>query len=263
MSDYENEVQEDLNTYEQDQDTEDQEQQAEEQDRLANLQKEFERKLQNTTAQTNKQLQALADAQNQLLAQLSSVSSSKASQAEDDDMESLMYSDPKAYAAKIEERATKKAMESIQKSTETQNQQRYALQSAINEVVAQFPELGKSDHPMTQRVYDIVGTDPSRIDPKDIKLAALQVATEMNIAPISKRNKQMKNDDFSGLPSSSSKSKPKRSKNELSEGTKAWAVALGLDLRDPVTVKRLQARSKRDWLKPSAISRDLNKDLED
>lgn len=258
----------DLNTYEQT--TEDVADQVDgsaddgDSERIKNLQREFERKLNNTADLTQKQLQQLAETQQKLLEQFSTLSTSK--QESEEDLENLMYSDPKAYAAKIKEMTKNEVLQEVKKSTESYNSKTAALQSAVNEAISQFPELSQSNNPLTQRVYSIVGSDPAKIDPKDLKLAVYQAATELNIAPINQRKAAMsKNDDFSGLSSKGQKGKSPKSSNSgvLPEGVKAWAQALGLNLNDPTTKKRLEARVKRDWIKFQPVERDLNQDLED
>jgi len=264
MSDNDNtEEQEDLNTYPQSDSDDSEEQESPEQVRIQNIQKEFERKLKTSTDTTNRQLETLAQSQAELLRQLQGFQNSVQSEASDTELEDLMYSDPKAYATRLKDQAKNEALREFQQTTQAATAKTQALQGAINDAISQFPELSKTEHPMTQRVYDIVGSDASKIDPRDLKLAILQVATDMNIAPISKRTKKMSDDDFTGLSSKGQKSKAtKRAGANIPEGTKAWAIALGLDLRDPVVQKRLEARSKRDWMTPKSINRDLNEDLE-
>ena len=254
----------DLNTYEQEsEDTaEEVETTSEEATRLQNLQREFDRKLQNSSEMTQKQLQQLADSQARLMEMFNSSSTSQ--EDTDEDLENLMYSDPKAYASKIKEMTKREVMSEVEKSSQAQSQKTAALQGAINEVISQYPELAKTDNPLTKRVYEIVGSDPAQIDPRDLKLAVYQASNELNIAPISKRNKTMKDDDFAGLSSKGQKSKAPRTKeSKIPEGTTAWAKALGLNLKDPVTKKRLEARSKREWMKFKAVDRDLTEEFGD
>jgi hypothetical protein len=225
------------------QETEANETQTQETDRFHNFQKEIDRKMQKQAEAISQQIQALVESQNSLVNQIKP-------QEETQNLDDLYYSDPKGYAEAIKEQTKKEVMKEFTKTTEAQSQRQAAIQSTISEVTAAYPELTKADHPMTQKVYEILGPNAQNSDPKDIKLAVLQAADDLSLLPASKRKKKTMNDDeFTGLTSKGQKSPAsKKGDDELEEGTRQWAKALGLNLKDPGVMARLKARSKRsNW----------------
>lgn len=215
-------------------------------ERFSNFQKEIQRKIDSTNRQTQEQIAALINSQQQLLAQFQVPQQTQ----DNTDLDDLYYQDPKLYAKEVAERAKKEAVAEVQRTTQAQTQRSSALNKTIVQVTADFPELTNMSSPLTQKVYEYLGDNPQNVDPKDLELAVFKAATALDIQPISKRKKSMSKDDsFTGLSGRGSRPKggSEDENDEIPEGTQIWAKALGVDLGNKQVKQRVAENSKRRW----------------
>jgi hypothetical protein len=200
-------------------------------DELKNLKAEFNRKLGNVE-------QTLKDSNAQLLAQMQQMLKPKVQEPvrEGADLEDLFYKDPKAYAAKIEER-TIQAMDSRIAQRETVNAQR---NNVIAQLSREFPELSVDDHELTQlalKKYNELAKE-SGATPATYKAAVYEAALEQGIKP---RSKRPDSDDSFSLSGSGSGKRSAKKTDELDPGVAETAIAFGVD---PERVKARMKNSK-------------------
>lgn len=197
-------------------------------DMLKNMKEEFNRKISNVET-------TLKESNAQLLAQMQNLLKPKVEPQirEGADLEDLFYKDPKAYAAKIEERTIE--------NMDRRLQERETVAAQRNNVIAQlsreFPELAYDDHELTQlalKKYSELQKE-SGATPATYKAAVYEAALEHGIKPRSKRPDS--DDDFT-LSGSGSKRKPAKKNDELEPGVAETALAFGVD------PERVKARMK-------------------
>lgn len=212
-------------------------------DPIKNMHAEFSRKTEKL-AQDNARL-------SQQLEQLLSVMQPKqtSSTPEDVDLEELIYKDPKTYAAKVKEQATKEATRVVSQQL-AQQQQSNAI---LGQLVSDYPELNDGNSELTQRAIQLYKglSEAERANPMSYKVAVRDAAAELGVLPKSKR-KSSSDDDFSfgGSSSSSGSSAPKQSskKEDVDNRTLAFAQLIGLNTNDKKVVERLKQRSQRkNW----------------
>lgn len=164
---------------------------------------------------------------------------------EEEDLEVLAYKDPKRYAQKVSENATRQAEALINSKLNAQNQTNAILGQLTND----YPELSNPNSELTKKAIEIYNgmSQSEKSSPTSYKVAVRDAAAEVGLLPKSKRKSS--NDDFSMSGGSSGRSSGESSrKEELSESTLAFAEALGLNIKDKKVVERLKQRSERkDW----------------
>lgn len=211
---------------------------------IGNIKAEFERKLSNTESQ----LVELKTQNEQLMAQLSSladnISKSPVQSTSDDDLETLMYSDPKKYTEMLEERAERRVLSKIEQQTKSQSEKT----AILNSLVSQYPELSDQTNPLTKKAVEIYNSLPEgqKNSPMAYEVVVSRAASELGVAPVSKRQKS--NDDFTMPGGASEGSKRKRSSDDIPETTKQFAEIMGLDLNNEKIKKSLEKLSKeKNW----------------
>lgn len=216
------------------------------QDPLYNLKQETNRKLEDFSKNVDSKISALAESQQQLLAQLQTMAAPTQPETKSDDLSDIMYSDPERYAQIIEERAEAR----ISKKQEAERARSSELNRTVTSLTQQFPELQDANNPLTRKVYEAYGQlDISQQSPAALKATVLEAAVDLGIQPY---NKRQQNDDSFSLGGNNGQSKPpkKAESDEVDPATMEWARRLGMDTSNPEMKKRLQQRAKREaWNK--------------
>lgn len=205
-------------------------------DEFKNLKAEFNRKIDKVNDELKKSNQ-------QLMEQLQSMLAPKPPKQHeaapaDDELEELLYKNPKLYTQKIEERAEKRLEDKLNKR-DAENQR---LSTAITAMYQEFPELNKTDG----ELYKLAISKQTEMAKEygnsvaTMKAAVAEAALELGVKPMSKRERS--EDDFTvdGRGSESEAPVRKRGKkDELPPNTALWAEALGADL------ERVKARHNK------------------
>lgn len=213
-------------------------------DPINNVKAEFGRKIGNVEAQ----MAQLAQTNQQLLAQIQQIATSKAPAVPEADIEDLWYKDPR------------KAKEMIQRETEeridaklTQRQQEMTRQNAtIASLVKDFPELNDENNALTKRAVELYTKmdDYEKKSPTAYKLAVKEAALELDVKPLSKRV-QNDTDSYSmGGNSTPSEGRPSRGskRDQVAPETLQFAKLMGLNTDDPKVIESLKSRSQRkNW----------------
>lgn len=215
-------------------------------DPLYNLKQETNRKLDDFSKNVDSKISALAESQQQLLAQLQSMTKQAQPEPKSDDLADIMYSDPERYAQIIEERAEAR----ISKKQEAEKARAGELNRTVAGLTQQFPELNDPTNALTRRVYEMYGQiDPSEQSAAVLKATVLEAAVDLGVQPY---NKRKKGDDSFSLGGNTGTSKPQRSteSQEVPDATLQWAKLLGLDVSNKDMQNRLKQRSERkNWMK--------------
>jgi len=197
-------------------------------DEIKNIKAEFNRKLGNVE-------DTLKKSNEQLLVQMQQMLKPKPAPVESEtSLEDLFYKDPKAYAAKIEERTTSK-IEQRMLERETQTNQRNTV---IAQLAKEFPELNHDDHDLTQlaiKKYNDMSKE-SGATPATYRAAVYEAALEHGVKPKSKRPAD--SDDNYTLGGSSSGRRPAKKNDELDPAVIEAAKIFGVD------PERVKARAK-------------------
>lgn len=221
-------------------------------DPLANVKGEFNRKLGNLEQKVG----SLEETNRALLNQLKAMSApapvaAASTSDEDAEIENSWFNEPKVAAAKLTNKITK--LVTTQIADATQNQQRHT--STISELVDEFPELRKADHPMTKRAIEIFNglSASDKTNPISYKAAVSQAALEMAVAPMSKRpdNEYEESDDFTlnGSGASGVRNDARRSKRSnagISKATADFAKLVGVNIDDEKVKERIKTKHGRN-----------------
>jgi hypothetical protein len=204
-------------------------------ERFQNFQKEMDRKLSNT----NKQIEALLQSQNQLLQQFAPKKQEESSEV--DSVGQLLYSDPdkalKLHAKKVKE-------ETIKEVTQTMEQQA-KTQQVIQGLVSEYPDLQDLSTPLAKKTLEIYESlpDSDKNSSMSYKLAVKEAAESLDILPKSKRKQD--NDDFSL--SSGGYNRGEKGAPRLDPRSIEFAKAMGVNIEDKEVAKRVAGYAKRDF----------------
>lgn len=144
--------------------------------------KDIEKRIDSKIGEQTSKLAELAKSQGDLIAALNSQNQAKSTKP-DEDLSSLMYSDPEAFARKIEERTEKKLS--------AQNQRRADEQAELTRLVQEFPELNDPNHDVTAEAIRIYGSlsDSDKSSKLAYRSAVSEAALKHGLLPKSKRAK--------------------------------------------------------------------------
>lgn len=199
-------------------------------ERFKNQSHEFSRKLENAT-------KPLEDKINALLNKLTPT----APKQEEADLDSLLYSDPKAYARAVAAQAKQEAVAEVGRSNEMENRKN----AVLGQLVTSFPELRDQSSELAKAATAEYASLPDHIkaDPLAYEIAVNRAAIKQGSKPMSQRN-----DEFTL--GSNTGSKPRAPKKDAEMDAVLEVAALfGKDVSDPAYVKTLKAHSKRDFYK--------------
>ena len=208
---------------------------------MESLQAEMNRK----TEKLMNENQKLAQRMEELMSMLTPKQSSQP--AQEDDLETLVYKDPKAYAAKIKAEAAREAQRAVSESINQQQQSNAILSQLTNE----YPELSDSQSELTQKAVEAYKamSAAERSSPIAYKTAVRDAAAELGILPKNKRKSG--SDDFTMSGQSSSEGRRQASSKEqqaIDNKTAEFAKLLGLDPSDKKVAERLKQRNQRkNW----------------
>lgn len=210
---------------------------------IKNLKHEFNRKIDNLT-ESNQQLINLISSLGEQAQPTSSKSDS--SSKDDEDLETLMYTDPKKALAKIKKEIEGEIMGELDSRNKVSQEQ----QNVITQLVNEYPELSDSNHELTKKTMEVYSSlsDKDRSSPLAYKVAARDAAAELGIVPKSRRKGLEDSESFS-LGSHTGGASKGKSKGKVHNATLAFAEALGYDANDRKLQERLAKYSNRKFNK--------------
>lgn len=225
-----------------------------------NLKAEMNRKIQ-AIQETNSKLAEQNDNLTQkldlIMAQLNNQSKSIQESEPAIDMEDLKYSDPDKYIELKLKDVDKRVDQKVNTVIGQQNQKTITIQ----QLAADYPELGDTKSALSKRAIEIAGKLSSDFmqTPDGIKLAVREAAAELGVLPKKLRIETNSNDeDFAmedfiaggggGRGSDDSRKKPK-SKEDLENNTIVVAELMGVNVNDSKVVERMKQYKKRNWNK--------------
>jgi predicted transcriptional regulator len=207
---------------------------------VKNLHSEMSRKTQKLSEDNQRLSQQLTELTNQLKSRNQPASGS---QSDDEDLETLAYRDPKAYAKKVEDRAASKADERV-RSALNQQQQNNAM---LNQLISEYPELNDNSSELTVKALEIYKNMPDheKATSTAYKIAVRDAAAEVGVLPKSKR-KTNNNDSYVGGGSGSVNARKGASgPSDVDVKTLEFAERLGVNIKDKKIVERLKQRAAR------------------
>ena len=209
------------------------------QDPIAQLKGEFSRKMANTEAKLAEVVELNKQFLEKLSAQQTQRPEPQAPKTEED-LDTLIYSDPKKAAHLIKEQAKSEVMQSLSQSQAQQSR----ITSTINTLVSEYPELNNQHNPLTKKAIEIYMSLPEdeRASPAAYKLAVKEAAQELNVKPLSKRSQE------EYMPQSGRSSEETRKpKNAVSPEMEQMASIFGIDLSKKEVKERVLKNSSRNW----------------
>lgn len=218
---------------------------------LAETNRKFE-KMQSENQKLAQQIEALTNAITMQQQQQAGASRSKSAIVEDENLEDLAFKDPRAYAAKVTERATQQATRVVNEQLQTQQRSNQIL----GQLVSDYPELNDGNSELTTKAVAIYKqmSEVERSNPLAYKAAVRDAAADLGILPKSKRKVQGDEEfQFSASnPRGENASNPSKTRknDELDGKTAAFAKLIGLDTSKKEVVERLKSRQQRkNWSK--------------
>lgn len=115
-----------------------------------------------------------------------------------------------------------------------------------------FPELKNMQDPLTVKALEVYNTLPAqdKETPASYRLAVLEAAHMMGVAPMSKRKKEGNDDDWTSPGGNSAPRRSRKGDDELDPASLAFASAVGLNVDDPKVIERLKkSAGRRNWQK--------------
>jgi hypothetical protein len=179
-----------------------------------------------------------------LLSKLTQLTQPAAAPRQKQDLSTLLYNDPDAYAAEIERRAEERAMARVNQ----QQAQAAKTGNVIAELQAEFPEIADSNNELTKKAVEMYNNLPD--DEKNsslaYKVAVKAAALELGVKP---RSKRPVDEVPMGSSSNHRSSNSRRSSNKLSTETEQLAAIFGIDTSKSDVKERMIKASQRDWTK--------------
>ncbi len=175
---------------------------------------------------------------------------------EDDDLETLILSDPKKAVSKIKNQVKEEIMGSV-------SQQETVKVNFNNKFVAlqnEFPEISDTSSDLHKRAKEIMSESANgQYDSVALELAVRRAAAEKGLQPMTYRKKSRDDDSDDGeylggggSGYSGSQSNRKNRSDKLPAATLAFAELVGMDVKNPKTVERLTKtyqERKGNWSK--------------
>lgn len=216
---------------------------------ITNVKGEFNRKIGNL----EQQVSSLVESNKALLGQIASMAKPAASAAaaasasdEDTEIEKQWFDNPGKAANLLTQKVTRQVSQQVATAAEANNRKT----TTIAELVEEFPELRKTDHPLTKRAVEIYNglSEGDKSSPIAYKAAVNQAALEHKVQPLSKRDESDEADDFtlSGNGSSGVRQEGRRSrKDDIDPATAEFARMVGVNVDDPKVKERMKNKHGR------------------
>lgn len=152
-------------------------------------------------------------------------------------LQELMYDNP--------EEAVTEIANSIESRITSRLEERDQNRSTAQKLYSDYPELTDPGNPLSVRANEIFTSLPERDqkDPRALRTAVLEAASEIGLAPKPKRKQIVAQDDDNFQLGGGARPARKKSSDQLDPGVLEAAAALGLNVDDPKVVARLKQRT--------------------
>lgn len=215
-------------------------------DIIKNTRAEFARKtsnLETKLAETNAQLEKMVQMVSQNLVQSKPPASGKSAR-------DLLYDSPDEFIEQVTQQATSKAQAEVARSQQMQS----AVQSAIMEMSAKYPEFSQAGSEAATKAVEYGSKLPAHLrgTAEGAEIAMARAAAELGLIPQSKRAKSSSSNDDAAIGGSSRSPSSKPSgKAKIDETTFLMGKLLGVDYEaDKSRAKNLEQTTKRSrWNK--------------
>lgn len=216
-------------------------------DPIHNLKQEMNRKQSNLEAklaETNAQLAQMIASVQASLTQAKPEASAPTKSARD-----LLYDSPDEFVEQVTQKATAKAQAEVRRSQEMQN----AVQSAIMEMSAKYPEFGQAGSEAAQKAVEYGSKLPAHLrgTAEGAEIAMARAAAELGLIPSSKRTKSVSDDVAVGGGSRGTGASGAKGKAKVDESVIIMGKLLGVDYEaDKTRAKNLEKTATRQkWNK--------------
>jgi len=120
------------------------------------------------------------------------------------------------------------------------------LDQVIMSIAAQYPEARQTGSDLNKKLIEIHSGLPKDLQNTAVgyELAASRAANNLGVLPMSSRSDKTSDFSLSGSRSSAPKDEEK---SDLSEKTKLFAEAMGLDMTNKKQVERIKERKRDNW----------------
>lgn len=176
---------------------------------------------------------------------------------EDDDLDTLILSDPKKAVDKI----TSKVKEEVMGNVKNEEALKSQFNTRFSSLQSEFPEIGDLNSDLHKRAKEIMlESATSQYDSTALELAVRRAAAEKGVQPMQYRRKQQddgdEGDGYLGGGSSGFSNERRSTRggksDKLPAATLAFAEAVGMNVKDPKVVEQLTKRyneRKNNWNK--------------
>lgn len=205
-------------------------------------------------ADLSKKMEGMEKSNQSLMAQLQAVANTykappvEKAETKPTTIKDLIYDDPDKAAQIIKAEAKKEFLSDLQAQQAIQQKH----QRVITDLYKDYPELRDYNDPLTLKAVEFYDRlpDEEKAHPMSYKLAVKEAAEELNVRPVTKRDKKDTEDNFtlSDTGEKISKRTGSRVSREVKEQTLKFAQLMGLDTDDPKVVDNLKKRAQRtNW----------------
>lgn len=220
-------------------------------DQIKQVKSEFDRKLGNYDSR----LSEMQQQNEKILQALDKVAAPPPQATKKDtsheDLSDVMYSDPERYHKIMEQRADERADKRLDKKLAERDSIAKRQTDVLARIVNDYPEVNDPSNPLTAKTVEILNkmSAEDKQNPTNYRIAVLEAAAELGVAPKYKRKKS-DDDDFvlSGEGAAGGSRKPKK-KSGVNDATLDFARVMGLDTSDPKVVERIKSRQREAWYK--------------
>jgi hypothetical protein len=168
----------------------------------------------------------------------------KQQQEDEEDLSALILVDP----AKAVQKITSRVREDVLGSVDSQATAQQQFNEKYSELLSDYPEIGNQSSELFVRAKEIMSaTGTGKYDAGAMERAVLKAAAEKGLQPMKHRRKQDESDEDSdtylGGATSSGEGRREGSRRRGSEklpaATLAFAEAVGMNVKDPKVLERL------------------------
>lgn len=175
----------------------------------------------------------------------------------EEDIESLIYTNPAKAVAKI----TKSVESSVRSSVAQETQAKESFASTFNRLAQDYPEISNEQSKLYARAKELTMelSEGRSYDASALERAVFRAANEVGAVPMKLRRQEQNEEGDEGYYSGSSGNNPtkrkKGSEEDLDPKSIAFAQLIGMNVNDPNYIKRLKEINKKrkgNWGKYSS-----------
>ena len=185
-----------------------------------------------------------AKQQSELMASIQALKAKPEAKAQvEADIETELYSNPKAVLERFKEQAKQEALQAVGQYNQAESKRINTLSALQND----YPELSDASHPLTKEALQIWNAlpDEDKSSPMSYKIAVREAAENQGLKAKSRRPVVDEDTMSGGYNGSRSRTKTTKLNSDQLE----LGALMGLDMEDQSVRDRIVARSQRDFNK--------------